>query len=145
MRTKFIRLKFLTGSPVQSKYLALLLVSMIAPLLFVGGCMYYLIFTIMAEQLGIPESIAYNLFPVIKKINLILLMGLPPIFAMLLAWGVALSHRFVGPLERLKNEIEKIAHSADYARRIKVRKGDDIMPIAGAINKLLDKIEGKAG
>ena len=25
-----------------------------------------------------------------------------------MAWGVALSHRFVGPLERLKNEIEKI-------------------------------------
>lgn len=71
---------------------------MIAPLLFIGGCMYYLIFTIMAEQLGIPESIAYNLFPVIKKINLILLVGLPPIFAILLAWGIALSHRFVGPM-----------------------------------------------
>lgn len=143
MRTRFIRSKFLTGSPIQLKYLYLLMASMVIPLLFVGGCLYYLIFNIMAEQLGIPESIAYNLFPVIKKINMILALGLPPIFLILILWGIIISHRFAGPLERLEKEIDKLSKSDDYSMRIKVRKYDDIKPIEEAINKLLNKIEGK--
>lgn len=143
MRTRFIRSKFLTGSPIQLKYLYLLMASMVIPLLFVGGCLYYLIFNIMAEQLGIPESIAYNLFPVIKKINMILALGLPPIFLILILWGIIISHRFAGPLERLEKEIDKLSKSDDYSMRIKVRKYDDIKPIEKAINKLLDKVEGK--
>ena len=143
MRTKFIRLKFLTGSPVQLKYLYLLMISMLVPVLFVGGCLYYLIFNIMAEQLGIPESIAYHLFPVINKINIILLIGVPPIFLILVLWGIVISHRFAGPLERLEKEIERVSGNGEYGKRIRVRKRDDIKPIADAINKLLDKIEGK--
>lgn len=141
MRTKFIRTRFLTGHSIQLRYLALLIASMVIPALFVGGCLYYLMFTIIAEQLGIPESIAYNLFPVIKKINAILLLGIPPIFLLLVAWGVLLSHRFAGPAERLEKEIEKMAKSGDYSRRLRVRKRDDMKPMADAINGLLDKIE----
>src|SRR3989338_3537705 len=117
---------------------------MIAPLLFVGWCMYYLIFTIMAEQLGIPESIAYNLFPVIKKINLILLIGIPPIFIFMLMWGIFLSHKFIGPVVRLAGEIDRLTEGADKSKRIHVRKTDAIRPIVDAINKLLDSVCKKA-
>jgi len=144
MRTRFIRTKFLIGRSVQLKYLALLMLSMVIPLVFVGGCLYYLIFNLMAEQLGIPESIAYNLFPVIDKMNLILLLGLPPLFLLLIIWGIMLTHRLLGPLERLEKELERIYNSGDYTKRLKLRKNDDIRPIADAINKLLDKIEGKS-
>lgn len=143
MRKKWIRTKILTGRPVQLKYLALLMVSMVVPLVFVVGCLYYLMFNILAEQLGIPESIAYNLVPVIKKINFILFVGMPPLLLLLLAWGVALSHRFAGPLERLEKEIESISKSGNYAKRIHLRKNDDVKPLADSINKLMDKVEGK--
>ena len=142
MRTKFLRTRYLTGSRIQLRYLALLMVSMVVPLVFAGGCLYYLIFTIMAEQLGIPEYIAYNLFPVIKKINLILLVSIPPIFLVLAAWGIILSHRFAGPLERLEKELKRILKHGDYKSRIGLRKNDDIRPIADEINNLIDKIEG---
>ena len=143
MRTKFLRTKLLVGKSTQLKYLALLVVSMVIPLIFAGGCLYYLIFTLIAEQLGIPESIAYNLFPVIKEINMILLIGLPPLFLLMIWWGVILSHRFVGPMERLEKEIDRISRDEDYSKRIRVRKHDDIKPIADSINKLLDRIERK--
>ena len=87
MRTKFLRTRFLTGSRVQLKYLALLLASMLVPMAFVGVCLYYLIFNIMAEQLGIPEQIAYNLSPVVSKINMILLIGVPPVLLILILVG----------------------------------------------------------
>lgn len=141
MRARFLRTKYLTGSRVQLKYLGLLLVSMLVPLVFVGGCLYYLIFTIMAEQLGIPEYIAYNMFPVIKKINFMLMVGLPPLFLLLLLWGIILSHRFTGPLERLEKEIRKISEHGDYKKRIRVRRHDDMQPVVEAVNKLLDHIE----
>jgi hypothetical protein len=139
-----LRKKFITGEPVQLKYLVLLMLSILVPLLFVGGCFYFLVFNIMARQLGIPEYGAGNLGPVINKINVILLFGFPPLFLLLLLWGVVLSHRFAGPLQRLKKDIDSISKSGDYSRRIKLRKHDDIKPLADSLNRLLDKVsEGK--
>ncbi len=143
MRAKFFRTKYLTGSRIQMHYLGLLLVSMLIPMIFVGVCLYYLIFTLAAEQIGIPEYIAYTLFPVVNKINFILLMGVPALLIILVAWGIVLSHRFAGPLERLEGELKRISEKDDYRRRIMLRKRDDVRPLADAINKLLEKIEGK--
>jgi signal transduction histidine kinase len=97
----------------------------------------------MAEQLGIPEYIAYNLFPVIKKINMILLVGIPPLFVILMIWGIILSHRFAGPMERLEQEIRRISDEREYRHRLKIRKNDDLRPIADLINKLLEHLEAK--
>ena len=141
MRAKFFRTKYLTGSRIQLRYLGFLMVSMIVPLIFVVGCLYYLIFTITAEQIGIPEYIAHNMFPVISKVNLILLIGVPPLFALLMFWGVVLSHRFAGPVERLEGELRKVTEHEQYSHRIKVRRHDDMKPIVDTINGLLGKLE----
>ena len=141
MRTKFLRTKYLTGSHIQMKYLGLLMLSMVVPLVFVGGCLYYLIFSIMAEQIGIPEYIAHNMFPVISKVNLILLIGIPPLFALLMLWGVVLSHRFAGPVERLEGELKNVTEHEHYSHRIKVRRNDDMKPIVDSINGLIGKLE----
>ena len=140
MKIAFLRKKYITGEPMQIKYLMLLVLSMLIPLLFVGGCLYFLIFNIMAEQLGIPEYVAYNLFPVIKKINLILLVGFPPFMLLLLLWGVIVSHRIVGPLKRLKAELDNMAKSGDYTKRLKVRKYDDLKGLIDSINNVLGKV-----
>lgn len=143
MRRKFYRTKYLTGSPIQMMYLRLLMVSMLVPLVFVGGCLYYLIFTLMAKQIGIPEYIAYTLSPVIKEINFMLLVGIPPLFIILMIWGVVLSHRFAGPLERLESELKRITDKGDYNHRLHLRKRDQIKPLADAINGLLERLDGK--
>lgn len=119
------------------------MVSIVVPLVFAAGCLYYLIFTIMAEQIGIPEYIAYNLNPVIKKINMILLIGVPPLFLLLVFWGIILSHRFAGPMERLEKELKRMADQSDYKKRLKIRKHDDLTPIVEGINRLLDNLEKK--
>lgn len=139
----FRRKKLLANKRVQFKYLMLLIISMAVPVLFAIGCLYYLVFTIMAEQLGIPESIAINLFPVVKKINSILAIGLPPLFLLLIWWGTVLSHRFAGPLQRIEKELHRITHNHDFSHRIHLRKNDDVKPIADAINKLLDSLHRK--
>lgn len=141
MRGKFFRTKYLTRSRMQIRYLLLLMVSMVIPAIFVAGCLYYLIFTILAEQIGIPEYIALHLLPVISKINYILLIGVPPLFLLLILWGLLLSHRFVGPLERIEDELKRMLEHGSYKSRLHLRKNDEVRPIADEINKLLDRLE----
>ena len=137
-----MRFRFITKNPLQRKYLLLILLSTFSPLFVVAGCLYYLIFQIMAVQLAIPESIAYNLIPVLHKINFLLLIGLPPIVILLFIWGALLTHRLIGPLNRLENDLKEISEG-DYSVRLKIRKDDDLRPIADTINKIIDKLEKK--
>ncbi len=117
-----------------------MLLSMVLPTVFVGGCLYYLIMTVMAERIAFPDIIARDLGPVIQTINFLLLVGLPVVFAVLITWAAVLSYRFVAPLERLEEDIEKI-DNGDYTVRIQIAKDHDLFPIADVINDLVYKLE----
>ena len=139
---KQIRFKKITNNPLQKRYLFVIVLAMIVPLVITAGCLYYLIFQLMAEQLGIPESIAYNLFPVVSQVNTLLLIALPPVIIVLFIFGLILSHRLIGPLNRLEDDLRKIA-DGDYSIRIAMRKDDDLKPIANTVNEIIDKLEKK--
>jgi len=136
-----MRRNLFTARTVQARYLILIIVAMIVPALIVGSCLYYFIFTVMAEQLAIPESIAMNLIPVLKKINTMLVVGLIPLFVLLFLWGLMLSHRFAGPLKRVEDDLDKILEG-DYSVRFKVRENDDMKNIINKLNRLLERLKG---
>ncbi len=136
------RKRYFIRSGLQVRYLRVILIAIILPTLLFAGCLYYLIFYLMAQQLGIPESIAYNLIPVLHKINLILLLGIPVISLVILIWGVFISHRIAGPIYRLEKDLEKVANG-DFSWRIKIRKKDELHSVAEGINKILKKMEEK--
>ena len=133
------RKSLLVNSSLQKKYLKLVILSITLPTVIIGGCLYYLIFSLLAEEIAIPEFIALTLNPVIKEINAILMFAIPAVFLILLWAAVVISHRLSGPIERLKKEMDEIAQG-NRSRRIKLRKNDDLKPVADSINKLLDKI-----
>ena len=115
---------------------------MLIPTVFVGGCLYYLIFTVMAEQIALPDVIARDLVPVIQSINYTLAFGLPVVFVVLLTWAIILSYRFVAPLERLEEDLASI-DEGDYSVRLQINKDHDLSPIADIINDLVDQLEKK--
>ncbi len=137
-----MRIKYLTKNPLQFKFLVLILISIMTPIFLVGGCLYYLIFQIMAEQLAIPESIAQNLIPVLDKINFLIILSMPVVIFLLFLLGLILTHRLIGPLKRLEDDLTKISEG-DYSIRLKLRKDDDLRPIAEVINKIINKLEKK--
>lgn len=138
------RKRYFIKSGLQSRYLRLILLAIVLPVLLLAGCLYYLIFALMAQQLGIPESIAYNLTPVLHKINLILLLGLPVISIAILLWGVFITHRIAGPIYRLEQDLERIARG-DSALRINIRRKDELRSIAEGINRILEGPGQKRG
>ncbi|MFH0771789.1 MAG: hypothetical protein V1933_04145 [Candidatus Omnitrophota bacterium] len=126
----------LTGIPLQRKLLFLIFASAVIPALMIGVCLYYLIFNMLAWQLGIPEAVAYNLLPVVRKLNLILLVALP--ITLFVIWIIALelSHRITGPLFRLEKELDDRISGKTHGH-IKVRKRDEFRAIVDRINKLI--------
>ncbi len=136
-------IKYLNRS-LQSKYMFILVLSMVIPTVFIGGCLYYLIFTVMAEHIALPDVIARDLVPVIYRINYVLAIGLPLFFAVMITWAVILSYKFVGPLERLEEDIKAI-DEGDYSVRLEIDKDHDLAPIASVINDLVDKLDNKKG
>ena len=122
----------------------MLILSMIVPTVFIGGCLYYFIFTVMAEQIALPDVIARDLLPVVTRINYLLAVGLPLFFIVMLTWAVVLSYRFVAPLERLEEDIKAI-DEGDYSVRLKIDEDHDLGPIADVINDLVDKLDKQKG
>ncbi|MEI6631417.1 MAG: methyl-accepting chemotaxis protein [bacterium] len=136
------RKRYFMKSGLQNRYLRLILLAIVLPTFLFSFCLCYLAFYLMAEQLGIPESVAYNITPVIGKIGIVLLLGLPVISILLLLWGLVISHRIAGPIYRLEQELDKIS-KGDFSLRIRFRKKDELASIAQGINKVLDKIGEK--
>lgn len=137
-----MRLNLIPNVSIQFRYLILIGVAMVVPAFVVGTFIYYFIFTFAAEQIGIPEAIAINLLPVVKKINLMLIAGLFPLFAVLLIWGLILTQRFCGPFQRIERDLTKILEG-NYSIRFRVRKGDDLKGIVDKMNKIMDILQGK--
>lgn len=134
--TKNKRKKKFTGTSLQKKILILVLASAVIPAGITATCLYYLIFNMLAWQLGIPEAIAYNLIPVLKKINLIILTAMPAIFLIIWIIALELSHRIAGPLSRIERELDSRI-SGESSGPIKLRKKDEFSLLADKINKLM--------
>ena len=138
-----LRRQYITNEPIQKKYLGLLVLSLVVPVIVVASGLNFLIYNLLAVQLGIPASVAANLFPAIGSINVKLAIITPVMIMFLLMWGVILSHRFTGPMGRLRREIEEMAKTGDCTRHLYVRKYDDLRPMIDSINLLLTAVAEK--
>ncbi len=134
---------FRVKSRLQHKYLRLIEAALFIPTILVGGCLYYLVFYLIADEIAIHEFVAVILYPALERINLVLIISLPIVFAGLWGLGVLLSHRMAGPIDRLSRELDEIIASGNFRRRIQVRKGDELKPVADNIDRLLAKISEK--
>lgn len=130
------RIKWFMRHPVQAKYLLLVLVSMLAPMLLIGFCFYTLVFDLLARQMVFPEAIFGNLVPVIERVNNLLILTLPSLILILLWCALVISHRFAGPIERLEQDLDQIL-AGDTHHKVRLRKTDDLKGVADRINALV--------
>ena len=133
------RLKWFMRHPIQAKYLLLVLLAMLAPMLLIGFCFYTLVFDLMARQLVFPEAIFANLVPVIERINGLLALTLPALSLVILWCALVISHRFAGPIERLEQDLDRLL-VGDTHHRIQLRKNDDLKGVAERINALASRL-----
>jgi nitrogen fixation/metabolism regulation signal transduction histidine kinase len=137
MKKERRRRKF-TGTILEKKLLLLFFASSIIPAAVVATALYFLIFNLLGYQVVFPEIIAYSIIPVLKKLNLIIFIGLPLVLAILWLIALEMSHRIAGPLSRLEKELDARI-SGKESGPIKVREKDEFKSLEEKINKLLNK------
>ncbi|MDP1853184.1 MAG: hypothetical protein Q8L26_03115 [Candidatus Omnitrophota bacterium] len=126
------------ANQLHKEVLLLVFLAAIIPVIIVSLCLYYLIFNITASEIGIPEFIAYNIIPAAQKVTLILLVSAPTIIFLILIFAYKVSHKIVGPFDRIIRELDEIIEGKKK-NHIALRKSDKFCPLVEKINKLLDK------
>lgn len=136
------RTTWMLKHPVQSKYLLIVIFAMLTPTLLLGFCLYHLVFYLLANQLAFPEAISANLTPVVRQVNMLMVLILPVLMLTFLSLAVIISHRFGGPIERLEADLDRIL-GGEHNHRIRMRPGDDLKGVGARINLLIDTLKKK--
>lgn len=127
------RRQFVVNWTVQSGYAANVLVRW-AALMAVVGCCTVLVQTFACAALN-PMETSYTLRTSISSFVCISLILSP-----VLVWdSIKMSHRFVGPLVRMKNVIRGIAEGK--YQTIKLRETDYWHDIADELNRMQEKLK----
>ncbi|MFH1478151.1 MAG: hypothetical protein ABIG92_00065 [Candidatus Omnitrophota bacterium] len=112
----------------------------IIPSIITTIALYYLIFNITADEIGIPEVIAYHILPASQKVTSILLITIPITIVIILMIAKKVSHGIVGPFDRIMRALDKRLEGKENSH-IKIRTNDKFFPLVDKINKLLDKVK----
>ena len=138
MNKPFHRNKFITNYPAQLKIISILLISILVPVLFVGSFLYFFIFKVFSEQQNVSGYMPIALNSAIMKTNLAVVICIIPLLLLLFVWGVIVSNRITGPLQRLQRELDEMDKSS-VITRLHTRENDYMKPLVESLNKLLSK------
>lgn len=133
------RIKFIANR-LQKDILVLVFLAAFVPMIVVSIVLFYLIFNITAQQMVIPENIAYNLIPAAKIVTNILLFAAPISVVVIVFLSYKITHRIVGPFDRILKELDECI---DGKKRdlIVLRTNDKFQPLVDRINKLLSQMK----
>jgi hypothetical protein len=133
------RKKYLVHHRLQIRYLTLIALGMLVPLLITVGTLYYLFWQAAASELAIPEAIVLYLHPAIQHAQVSILIVLP-IACLLVFWAALMvTNRIAGPLVRLENELQGMVDGKQSHHRIQVRKRDELKELVFLVNQALDR------
>ncbi|MFH1353332.1 MAG: methyl-accepting chemotaxis protein [bacterium] len=130
------RKHFLTNKKYQFRYTVYILLGMVAVAGVVTALTFSLVYPILSSKLSkaVTETISHDLARGLLFSYWISVAVLVLIAAVL---GILFSHRVVGPLNRLAVLIKEIKNG-NISKRIILREKDEFIPLANAINGLLD-------
>lgn len=126
------------ANQLHRQVFVLIFLAAFLPALLITICLYFLIFNITSLEIGIPEFIAYNIIPAAQRVTVILLITAPLTIILILIAAYKISHRIVGPFDRIIRELDEHLAGARKGHVI-LRKFDKFWPLVERINKLLDR------
>jgi len=126
------RRQLLIEKSAQLKFVWLVLASFLVLLIFMLWNIHALLTAIVPS--GILGASAERL--------IIFFIGTLVIIAITAAIIIKYTHRFFGPIPRLKRELDEMAESGKY-HDLRVRDGDFLYKLVESINNVLEKVSGK--
>ena len=118
------------------------LAATLIPAIIVTVLLYYLIFQITAQEIGMPDVIAQHIMPAAQKVLIILFIAIPVAVVILLFFAYRITHQIIGPFDRIVRELDECLAGTKHGHII-IRKSDKFWPLVHKINELLDKLAQK--
>ncbi|MCX5677787.1 MAG: methyl-accepting chemotaxis protein [Candidatus Omnitrophica bacterium] len=142
-KPKFKRTKYLVSTKLQLRYVGIILLLMLVTALICSYIIYYTVMILMGEKLSnvYPQG---RLIAIINTVNLRILFSLLLITPVVAVIGIFLSHKIAGPIYRIEKFLGDMA-TGNFAARIVLRKGDELMSVADKINVLNDSLKTTIG
>lgn len=129
------RKKIFVSSGFQWRFAALVAGSLTVLLLFTG------LHGLFVAQMVLPDDISQQIRPVLEQSTMrIFLVGAIYIGVVTVA-AVFLSHRTVGPLGRLEDDLERLAESKEAPEPLKIREGDELEGLVKSLNRLIERMK----
>lgn len=137
-QTQFKRRTIFIKKNLQLRYMALILVSVLAGLLIMA---YELTFTLndVFDQYPVLLQPLYDYFPSLV-FGFIYKIAIYIVFVVLIS--AILSHKMAGPIYRFEQTCKEIA-AGDFSKRVHLRKGDQLMELQDEFNAMMDRVEAE--
>ena len=135
---KFRRWRYLISARYQLKYIGLILLCMFFTVAVCAFTVYFTGMSIFAEKLS-------NVYPqgrfvvILNSVNYSIMANIFLLIPVIAAIGLYLSHKIAGPVYRIERYLTDMA-AGKLTSQITLRKGDELVSLAGKINVLTDSL-----
>jgi len=132
------RKHFFVQKGLQLKYILVAFICSLLAALLIGGT--YARFWSIANKVIIGEN--PTMWATYREANIV-----AGCFLVIWLIGVTIatlitSNKIFGPLGRIQNYIKRVGEG-NFEERITLRKGDDLMPLADALNEMIENLKGR--
>ena len=139
MSPKFKRTKYWVSGRFQGKFVGLILLLIFLTAALCSYVIYYTSMISFGEKLAsiYPQG---RLVSVINTINVRIMITLLLVTPLVALIGIFLSHKIAGPIVRMERFMGDMA-SGNFTGKLVLRKGDELLMLADAINRLTESIK----
>ncbi|PIU82747.1 MAG: hypothetical protein COS68_07785 [Elusimicrobia bacterium CG06_land_8_20_14_3_00_38_11] len=135
-KPKYKRRIVIIKRALQFKYIAVVLIAMILVAFTVGWDVYYTV------GRAIMELEAPGLYPVMLKINNLMLGKLAVLLVIVFIIAIFVSHKFAGPIFKFERSCDTVA-GGDLTYRVHLRSGDELIELQDKFNGMVSEIQKK--
>lgn len=125
----------------QYKYVAIILLIMIATVVFVSMATFYVVWDkVLIAFENVPEA-SRKLADIMAQSARVSMIPLGILTVLFSAMGVFYSHKIAGPVYRIKKVAEDLA-AGNLNVDVRFRKGDEMQELADVLNKAIANLRG---
>jgi len=135
-KPKYKRRIVIIKRALQFKYIAIVLIAMVLVAFTVGWDVYYTV------GRAIMELEAPGLYPVMVKINNLMLGKLAVLLVIVFIISIFVSHKFAGPIFKFERSCDMVA-DGDLTYRVHLRSGDELIELQDKFNEMVSEIQKK--
>jgi len=134
------RKHFFTHKNYQLRYTSYIIAAMISVAAAISVLTFTLAYPLLSSRLSeaVTKSISMD---VARGLLLPYWAGVIVLIVIASAAGILFSHRIVGPVNRMA-ALVSLMDEGDISKRLVLRDKDEFLPLAGAINRLLENFSG---